>query len=387
MKILYDHQIFSLQNYGGISRYFCELMTQFSKTPEIDFTLALRDSTNENLHNQPSLYPHWSNRGRWISRNRLIPRVQKIVPINLQKWLINNQAESIRLLRRQDFEIFHPTYYNPYFLDLLRGKPYVLTVYDMIHEQFPGYFPPDDPTARWKKQLIEQAGAIIAISESTKKDILTVTHVEPERISVIYLASSFPTAEYSPKNSPPVIQERKKPYLLFVGARGGYKNFDFFITTIANYLNQDKNLEVCCAGGGPFSADERGMLKSLDLDAKVHWVDATDQILPELYSNARAFVFPSLYEGFGLPALEAFSQGCPVIASTTSSLVEICDDAACFFDPNDPDSLIRALESVTYDDSFRETFVQKGLIRANDFSWEKTASQTRDVYRNVLDRR
>jgi len=385
MKILYDHQIFTRQNYGGISRYFCELMNQFAKSEDIQFTIALRTSYNENLGARPYLNPYWSNKNDLLSDSHIVPSIQKIVHINLLKRLHINQSESVRLIKKQDFDIFHPTDYNPYFLKHLQKKPYVITVYDMIHEIFPEYYSPHDPTTRWKKKLIEQADAIIAISENTKKDIQKFTGSEPDRISVIYLGNPFEFQEWPEKTTIRTdLPSSQKPYLLFVGIRTRYKNFIFFITAIADLLKQDRNLHVCCAGGGPFTVQEQKILQDLDICSNVHAVDANDRIMPQLYTNAKAFVFPSLYEGFGLPVLEAFSCGCPVVASNTSSIPEIGGEAVCYFDPKNPDSLVQALESVIKDDQRRENFIRKGLARVNEFSWRMTAQKTKTVYENLL---
>ena len=116
MKILYDHQTFTTQQYGGIPRYFCELTRFFSKCSEISFEFSLRYSINENLTNQPELYQYWSNRSVLLS-NQILLTFQKKLNKNILYHLKINQKESIRLLEKGDFDIFHPTGYNPYFLD------------------------------------------------------------------------------------------------------------------------------------------------------------------------------------------------------------------------------------------------------------------------------
>ena len=116
-------------------------------------------------------------------------------------YLIHNQGESVPLLKKQDFDVFHPTYFEPYFLKYLQKKPYALTVYDMIHEHFPNYFKTNDQTRVWKKQLIENAAIIIAISENTKQDILKFTKCHPDRIRVIYLGNPFEHLNEPPKIS------------------------------------------------------------------------------------------------------------------------------------------------------------------------------------------
>ncbi|WP_243669147.1 glycosyltransferase family 4 protein [Methanoculleus chikugoensis] len=180
--------------------------------------------------------------------------------------------------------------------------------------------PPNDPTKTWKKKLIEQAEAIIAISESTKSDIIKYTNAEPDRISVVYLGNPFEylVQSHRVKNNfeHPALEE---PYILFVGNRNGYKNFIFFIKSVARLLKKDENLRVYCAGGGPFMRPELEILNELNILSKVRFINTNDLIMKHLYENAQAFIFPSLYEGFGLPILEAFSCGCPALLSNSSS--------------------------------------------------------------------
>jgi len=384
MKLLYDHQVFTFQNYGGISRYFCELMDQFSRDPDIEQTLALRYSRNENLCNRHSLYEHWSNRSEILCDTQTFPVIRGITHFDVLNRLRINQRESIRLLKKQDFDLFHPTYYDPYFLQYLQQKPFILTVYDMIHELYPDYSPPNDPTKMRKKTLIEQAEAVIAISKNTKNDIIKFTNVDPDRISVVYLGNPF---EYLNRlsrvksNIEHLLLE--KPYILFVGNRTDYKNFIFFIKSVAKLLRKDENLRVYCAGGGPFTQPELKILNELNIFSKVRFIRTNDLIMKHLYENADAFVFPSLYEGFGLPILEAFSCGCPALLSNSSSLSEVGADAACYFDPNDPESLIQSIETVLSDDHYREMLIRKGFERLKLFSWENTAQGTKKIYDNL----
>lgn len=384
MKLLYDHQIFTLQNYGGISRYFCELMDQFTKAPDISCTLALRYSQNENLQSRPVLNQYWSGKSKIFSC-RMFSVAQQITHVNVLNQLRINQLESMQLLKKQDFDLFHPTYYNPYFLKHLGKMPFVLTVHDMIHELYPTNFSSRDPIKQWKKQLIEKADSVIAISNNTRNDIIRFTNVDPNRISVIYHGNPFEFMEASHYGeTSPGIPVFEKSYLLFVGNRSGYKNFNFFVTSVAKILKNYKNLHIYCAGGGSFTAGEMKLLNNLNLLSKVHAVKINDTIMKHLYKNAQAFVFPTLYEGFGLPILEAFSCGCPTVLSNSSSLSEIATDAACYIDPNDAESVVQGIESALSDRHYREDLVRKGYERLKFFSWEKTARETKRVYENLL---
>lgn len=390
MKILYDHQMFFRQNYGGVSRYYCELMNQFSHDPDISFILALRYVQNDNLEQFPHLNPYWSKRYNFLYNNPLISSIQKKIRFNALNfglnYIINNQAESVRLLKEQNFDVFHPTYYDPYFLKFLQKKPFVITVYDMIHELFPTYFKNNDPTKVRKKHLIEHAGAIIAISENTKNDILKFTNVDPDRVRVIHLGNPLEHRNaHHQVNTFSDTPAWGSTYLLYVGDRRAYKNFDFFITSIAGILRKYEELHVVCAGSMPFSHLERKALEKLNILHKVHQTKINDTILENLYKNARAFIFPSLYEGFGLPVLEAFSAGCPVILSNSSSFPEVGGEGAIYFEPDDPESIIFAVETVLSNERTRQELIEKGYRRLNFFSWEKTAISTKKIYNNLPD--
>jgi glycosyltransferase involved in cell wall biosynthesis len=387
MKLLYDHQIFYRQNYGGVSRYFCELMNRFSTDPDISFTLPLRYVQNDNLEQFPRLEKYWSKRYSFLYNSPAVSIIQKKIRFNALNFglnvFINNRGESIRLLQEQDFDIFHPTYYEPYFLKYLRKKPFVVTVYDMIHERFPQYFKPGDKTQIWKKQLIENAGAVIAISENTRQDIIKFTGADPDRIHVIYLGNPFEHGS-SQIDTCPAPSVFEKPYLLFVGGRPAYKNFDLFIESVAGMLCDHEELHVVCAGWLPFGSQEKRHFEELKILRKVHHVKINDTVLKNLYRNARAFVFPSLYEGFGLPVLEAFSCNCPAILSNTSSLPEIGGDGAVYFDPHDQETIRSTVEQVLCNERYRQDLIQKGSERLKLFSWEKTAVLTKKVYTGLM---
>jgi glycosyltransferase involved in cell wall biosynthesis len=297
-----------------------------------------------------------------------------------------NQKESERLLKKQDFDLFLPTYYDPYFLKYIGKKPYVITVYDMIHEIYPDNFPDNDQISIWKQQVLENADGIITISKSTKSDIIRFFHIDPDRIQVIYLGSPYEKRDSVPCDVQPDHPCSDKPYVLFVGKRSGYKNFIFFIKAIAPILSRNDELQIFCAGGGPLTPSEMEILSDLQIQNRVHYVQPDDHLMKKMYKNARAFIFPSYYEGFGLPVLEAFSCGCPTLLSDKSSLPEIGGDAAFYFSPSDPESLSNALECILTDDTLRKQMSSRGYQRLQHFSWEKTAMATREVYAKMVNR-
>jgi len=249
----------------------------------------------------------------------------------------------------------------------------------MIHELFADMLKGDDTTAIQKKKVIECAVKIIAISENTKTDIIHFYDIDPKKIEVIPLATSLQM------NTTDSVLTLPQKYILFVGNRGAYKNFAFFINSISAFLCEEKDLYVICAGGGVFSVDEMHLLNDLKVKTKVLcYPILNDTTLSCLYRKAVLFVFPSLYEGFGIPVLEAFSCGCPVAASNCSSLPEVGDDAVSYFNPNNSDSIQQVVEDIVHNDSLRDSLRKRGYQRLKLFSWEKTALATKNVYDNLL---
>jgi len=276
-------------------------------------------------------------------------------------------------------DIIHPTYYEPYILNRKRGK-LVITVHDMIHEIYPDYFHEEDTTREKKKQLIYNADGIIAISNNTKTDILKFyPDVDEEKIKVIYHANSLNT---NPTNKVNLQGDFPQKYILYVGTRGGYKNFNSFFDATKDILIEDKSMNLLCAGGGGFSDREKVMMAPIS--DRVHQIDVTDELLAYLYKNAECFVFPSLYEGFGIPTLEAFANGCPCIISNTSSMCEVGGDAAVYINPYDVSDIRNKISSVIYSEEKKKELRRKGIEREKLFSWDKTARETVDFYKEVL---
>jgi glycosyltransferase involved in cell wall biosynthesis len=254
-------------------------------------------------------------------------------------------------------------------------KPIVLTFHDVIHEKFMTH---DTKTLANKKRALQRADKIIAVSESTKCDIGNYYSIPEKKIVVIPLASSIASAGTLIGGEP------RERYLLFVGGRQLYKNFSFFVAAIASLLAKDHRLFLYCAGGGVFTKEERKLFHTMDIQSKVKYFAGTDENLKKCYSGALAFIFPSLYEGFGMPLLEAMSCGCPIGASQTSSFPEVAGSASLYFDPTDRDSILEVVEALVSDKTVRMRLSRCGLERAKSFSWRSTALQTEKVYRGLI---
>jgi len=388
MKILYDHQIFELQRFGGISRYFSELLRHFGQYPSPEWELSTRYSRNEYLTGIKQIQNSiespggsyndfcWGREftGKWMLyylKNKFLPG-RNISEINRQL--------SIASLEKGDYDLFHPTYFSDYFLKHLRGKPYVLTVYDMIYEIFPEHFKLDERTPERKKKLLKNASKIISISESTKKDIVDIYGIDRNKISVIYLGNSL-----SRIGEKEIDIQCKLPesYLLYVGKRGGDKNFYFLVQSIRRLLKRDSEIHLVCTGNA-FTNEEKKYFDRLGVQHKIHHFFATEMELGLLYRKALAFVFPSLYEGFGIPVLEAFSRGCPVLLSDRSSFPEVGGDAALYFDPKSVESICSAVSKILYNEDLRIDLTSKGYSQLKKFSWEKTSCETNNVYTEIV---
>lgn len=369
LKILFDHQVFTIQKYGGVSQYFIELylhlLTMDTVQPEISIAYS-ENCYYQELFHQRSIFPSKIILGKYMNFGKYII-INKI-----------NENNSKKQIAKGNFDIFHPTYYDPYFLKYLKTKPYVLTVYDMIHELFPGMFKGNRISIQ-KKKVINCASKIIAISENTRTDIIKFYDIDPDKIEVIPLATSIHLK--NPDNSLSLPQK----YILFVGNRWSYKNFIFFINSISSLLYEEKDLFIICAGGDVFSDAELRLFDDLRIRKKVIHVSINnDSTLLQLFKKATLFAFPSLYEGFGIPVLEAFSCGTPVAASNCSSLPEVGGDAVNYFDPYNSNSIKSVVEDILHNKTLQNSLRIRGYQQLKLFSWEKTALKTKEVYDNLL---
>jgi len=363
MKVLFDHQAFSYQDFGGVSKYYFELMRNFDRETKAE--IALKFSNNEFASELGLKATPFFARKNFIGKRFIMNLLNKIclAPV----------------IRTGNYDLLHATYFDPYFINLT-SKPKVITVHDLTFDIFPQYFKSYDFSKYSNKaKCLEAADAIIAVSENTKKDIVRYYHIPEEKIHVVYHGvNKLEKIEISNDGIP-------GKFILFVGNRSGYKNFGFFIQSISPLLLNENDLNVVCIGGGQFSEQEKSLFKLLGIFDQLKFVSFSEERLQWLYENALSFVFPSLYEGFGMPILEAFSNNCPVAVSNCSCFPEIAGDAALYFEPDNRDSILDVVSSLVYNSSIRESFKVKGAKRVEQFSWKKAAVETVNVYKNVLD--
>jgi glycosyltransferase involved in cell wall biosynthesis len=363
MKILYDGQTYAQQTAGGINRYFANIIDRLPQ----DFhpTLTAPHRINK-LH-----YPTHPNLQLREFRDFRPSRISQKIRIEYFRWIEHNKP----------FDIFHPTYYS-----LLTQKPFaevhhplIVTVWDMIHEIFASNLEPEGYTIRAKQAAIQAADAIICISESTKNDLLKYFPTVESKTVVTHLASEFKRDwAYGNEATP------DRPYFLYVGSRAKeYKNFETLLTAFSKAASINLDIVVCVVGS-PFSNEEQQYITELKMTDRIqHYGYASDTHLAKLYRCSVAFVYPSLYEGFGIPPLEAMACGTVVVAANSSSIPEVVSDAGILFDPKAASDLADILLNLLDSPSERDRLIAKGFDRNQRFSWDKTAAQTIAVYRSL----
>jgi glycosyltransferase involved in cell wall biosynthesis len=271
--------------------------------------------------------------------------------------------------------------------------PYIVTVHDLIRYfdmmNYDTFIHPPNLRDRFYLDLdykgIKKATRIISVSQATKNDLVQHLGISDDRINVVH--NGVDHNLFRP------VSERMygEPYILFVGSEHPRKNFTAVVKTFAllkleRRFKELKLVKVSPAGGreGEFRKRSLELIDVLNLHRDVVFTDFVPAAnLPAYYSGAQMCILPSLYEGFGLPILEAMACGCPVIVSNISSLPEVAGDAAIKVAPQDIDGLVQAARQILTDDKLRSEFIEKGLKRAAEFSWQKTAKETQAVYTQV----
>lgn len=368
LRIAFDQQVFLLQEFGGISRYVCSLSEALSCDPVVEARIFAPLHYNGHLQRLPRRLVHgWH-----------IPRVPKTArPVFALSTLLARRA-----IRRFRPEIIHETYYSK---DVFapEGACRVITIYDMISERFPAEFA-GNHFSDAKRFAVSRADHVLCISENTRRDLIELFGIAAERTSVVCLGYDEFALSVAGEGGASY-QEGLRPYLLYVGNRGGYKNFEGLVRAYANSSYLRSSFLILCFGGGVFTRDELAIFQQLKLsDVHLRQISGSDDLLASMYKNAAAFVYPSLYEGFGIPPLEAMSLGCPVVCSNTSSIPEVVGDAGEYFDPNDIESMRVAIETVLQSTSRSQELAAKGHVRRSLFSWQRCANETLNVYRSIL---
>lgn len=341
--ITIDGIIFTLQKHGGISVYFNELLKH----------MALSEVTSKLLIDEP------------IIQN--LNTFSKNIDTNLRPSRLLERYRSCRV--DSNATVFHSSYYRQ---PSRKNVPTVVTVHDFIYERYRSG-PALLAHTSQKHASIRQAQSIICISESTRDDLIKFVGVKSSQ-QIHVIPNGVSTSFY-----PVSITQPECPFILFIGERRGYKNFSLVLAG----LSQIPEIELLCVGGGPLKEDEFSTTKP-DVRRRVkHLGYVSDEILNDLYNQAVCLVYPSRYEGFGIPVVEAMKAGCPVISVNCKAVVEVGGPALERLDEEDPEALAQAVFRLS-EPSYRERRVIEGLERAKIYDWGRCHEQTLAVYRSMM---
>ena len=314
----------------------------------------------------------------------------RAVPERSGSYSVREQLAVPLDLRRERAHLFHAPHYV---LPPLTPCRSVVTIHDCIHLRFPQYLPNQLAYAYARTSLwvaAHRSVRILTVSEASKRDILTYFRVPASKITVIPNAIDERFNEEPPADEVMRVRERYQlndPFVLYAGNIKPHKNLERLIEAFHIIRRGDLEHVKLLIIGDEISkyATLRRAVHKYKLHKHVRFFGfVPDATLAILYRLARVFVFPSLYEGFGLPPLEAMASGTPVITSNVSSLPEVVGDAAMLIDPYEPDAIAGAMRRVLADDRLRDDMRERGLARVREFSWGRSVRRVREIYEEVL---
>lgn len=379
MKVLYDYQAFDIQRTGGVSNVF-SLLTDSMKNVGVEAKVGI--AFTDNLYMRNLGYPSKEEQiERLIKSGKFSPDTN----FDEIDWKKVNRFYSKNALIKGDYDVFHPTHYTPYFLEYGIKKPYVVTVHDLAFERLKDYIQFNQSMCYEdfdnRKEIMAHAKKVVAISEATKKDIIDIYKVPEEKIDVVYNAYRELPENYEYNRI------FAFPYILYVGTRQGplnYKCFIPFFNQIVPFMKAHEDFKLVCTGG-KFTTFEKDMFRQYGLGDRVVNIYADEDGLNSLYYYAFCFVFPSEFEGFGLPILEAYKNSCPTLLNDIPVFHEVAGDEGMYFDIKDGKSLNDKLETL-YRSSGNDLadFVADQKKRLPLFTAQKMAEGYKKVYESVL---
>ena len=348
----------SLPNRVGSSEFCFQLLTALSKI----------DKNNEYfvyLPKKPSsdMPPETKN---W-----------RYVVFSSKLWTLLGLSRKLFSNRNKIDVFFSPTHYLPFYVPFLS----VISILDVSYLHFPKLFKKKDlyQLKFWGRFSIGKASKIITISKSTKHDIIKAYNVSEKKVTVVYPGiKQVSGIQYRVLSMSDLSKKFgiDRDYILFVGTLQPRKNVEKLIEAFSVIKKKDLQLVIVGKKGWMYE-DILNAPEKYGVTDRVKFLDfVTDEDLPSFYKNAICFVLPSLYEGFGLPILEAMKYGCPVLTSNVSSLPEAGGDAALYFDPQDVEDIAKKINQVISDENLRSEMIKKGYQQVKKFSWEKTAKET-----------
>jgi alpha-1,3-rhamnosyl/mannosyltransferase len=364
----------------GIGRYTLEIASRISRYDNIEDILYYDGSRLRHVIPVPSYVEN--NTNKYFN---IIKKIFGRYSIFVKLYKILVRFMSTNIFRYKNSYIYHGTnFYLPSF-----GGRKIVTIHDLSVISYPMYHPIErvNMLSDEIEISINSADAIITDSHYTKNEIISLYDIDSNNIHVVHLAhgSEF---HYRSMNECNIYMDKYdiewKKYVLFVGTIEPRKNIESLIDAFSQLDEIIKNnYKLLIVGHKGWN--NNNVFEKMNTGANEGWLRyigfVEEKDLPYIYAGAHLFVFPSFYEGFGLPVLEAMASGVPVVASTSSSIPEVCGDAAALCDPNDTNNLRDLILRGIMDDEWRAEAIKRGLKRATDFSWDKCARETYEVYK------
>jgi glycosyltransferase involved in cell wall biosynthesis len=355
MKILYDYISF-LNKVSGASRSFCEVANILKNNHDV--IISTKFSENIYLKEIFGYEKKFLNGYHFKGRSKLLNKIEEL--------------HAISIIKRNNFDILHSTGESIYFEKYLK-KPFVVTFHDMIPENYLT----NSPRLPLRKILLERANRIICVSENTKIELLDYyQYINPTKIDVVYHGINQDFIDY--------IDVNIENYILYVGERNDYKNFNFTIEALIPLLSQNKELNIVCTGK-PFTKSELEFFNQYKITNQLINVGfVSNKQLFSLYKNALLFIYPSKYEGFGIPLLEAMVNDCPLCISNSSCFPEIAGECAMYFEPENKESILYAVKYLIENHEVANKLRLLGKERVKEFTWEKSADEMIKCYQKSI---
>ncbi len=367
MRIVLDARTIQ-DHFPGIARYTYNLAVAMADVMPLDDLLLIYDPSQQNSRFNLDTLRAKSN--------------VNIVECSAPNFSLREQVLVPAVLRRKRAALYHSPYYiMPYLLPC----PGVVTIHDLVPMLYPHYFTVLQRLAfaATLRLAIGTARRIVTDSVSTARDLARLTGAAQDRITVVAAAADPSLHRPESKQVAEVVARYNLPvcYILYVGSNKPHKNLSRLIEAFSKVERRTRYPLVVAGHWEPRQSEAKAMAEKMELHNLVRWIGPVPpQDLAAIYSGAALFVFPSEYEGFGLPVLEAMACGIPVLCSNSSSLPEVAGDAARLLDPHDTVAWTQAIDDLLSDESARAELAERGQRRAAGFSWTASARQMRSVY-------
>lgn len=360
MKILLDNIIYSKTKNGGVSNYWFELSNYLLKQTQDEIGFFEENEGLLNFHRKMLSIPSES-----ILEHGKFPIAARLFPINYKS---------------EEKFIYHSSYYRG--LVGSRNMVEVTTVYDFIHNYYSSFYKKTIHN-NLKYNAIKRSKGVICISKNTYNDLQKFCPTKPnQKAEVIYVGVSddyFPIKQFS-ENQLTFLKNNhiEDAFLLFIGGRTNYKNFDF----VASVLNENKDLKLVVVGGGAFTEQEIKLFSKEALERVRFIGSANNDELNVLFNSATALIYPSSYEGFGIPVVEAMRAGCPVIGLDNATIREVAENSAILLKNLNISDFNNNKDNL-FNSSYRTEIIEKGLLESQKYSWEKCNKETHEFYKSL----